>query len=214
MDDKKKERKSSKNNILNGLKKFWNFVWNGESFLSWIVFVILAFIVIKFIFFPVLTLVTGTSLPLVIVESCSMYHDNKNFDQWWTDNGNWYEDRNITKEQFEKYNLKNGFAKGDIFLVTGVKNLGVGDTIIFLSGSAQRPIIHRIVDLEPTQTKGDNNDRQFSKNNNAEKIDETNVPNAMIIGKATGVRIQFLGWAKLIFFEPLRSPNERGFCKA
>lgn len=205
----------SKNSFFNGLKKFWNFVWNGESFLSWIVFVLLAFIIIKFIFFPALTLATGTSLPLVIVESCSMYHDNSNFNQWWTENGKWYEDRNISKEQFEKYNLKNGFAKGDIFLVTGFKedNIKIGDTIIFSSGNAQRPIIHRVVSLNPIETKGDNNDRQFTRNNNGERIDETNISQDKIIGKTSVIRIPFLGWAKLIFFEPFRAKSERGLCK-
>ncbi|PIN96538.1 hypothetical protein COU56_00165 [Candidatus Pacearchaeota archaeon CG10_big_fil_rev_8_21_14_0_10_31_9] len=208
----KNEVTNNPNKITSGLKKFWDFVWNGESFLSWIVFVVLAFIVIKFIFFPALTLTTGTSLPLVIVESCSMYHD-KSFDLWWTENGEWYEDRNISKDKFEEYNLKNGFSKGDIFLVTRAKDIEIGDTIIFLSGNAQRPIIHRVVSLDPIETKGDNNDRQFTQTNNAEKIDETNIPQDKIIGKTTLIRIPFLGWVKLVFFEPLRVKSERGLCR-
>lgn len=208
----KNEVVSNSNRIIDWIKNLWNFVWNGESFLSWVVFVVLAFVIIKFIFFPALMLTTGTSLPLVIVESCSMYHD-KSFDLWWTENGDWYEDRNISKEQFENYGLKNGFSKGDIFLVTRAKNIEIGDTIIFLSGNAQRPIIHRVVSLNPIETKGDNNGRQFTSTNNAEKIDETNIPQDKIIGKTTLVRIPFLGWVKLIFFEPLRVKSERGLCR-
>jgi len=213
MNDRNKTRVNS-NKIINGIKKFWNFVWNGESFLSWIVFVILAFVIIKYIFFPVLIFSTGSSLPLVIVESCSMHHD-KNFDDWWQENGNWYEDRDISKEQFAEYSKKNGFSKGDIFLVLGAdeNNIEVGDIIIFASGNVQRPIIHRIVSLDPIETKGDNNDRQFTKENNAERIDETNIGSDKIIGKTSAIRIPFLGWAKLIFFEPFRPQSERGLCK-
>ena len=214
----KKESVKGVRNIkknTNIIKKFWNFLWNGDSLLSWVCFLIFIFVVIKFIFFPTLSLLTGTSLPIVIVESCSMYHDARDFDKWWEANGEWYKDKDITKEQFKDFKLINGFSKGDIFLINGVDKdeIKLGDTIIFTSGQSARPIIHRVVNLSPLATKGDNNDGQFSSANNLAGIDETNITEERIIGKATNIRIPLFGWIKLIFYEPFRSENDKGFCK-
>jgi len=198
---------------MNELKRFWNFLWNDDSLLSWIVFIIIVFVLIKFILFPFMGLVTGTSLPLAIVESCSMYH-GQNFDDWWKERGGWYGENGISKTEFEEFPLKNGFNKGDIFLVLGAdkKDLEIGDTIIFSGGSSGRPIIHRVVNLDPLQTKGDHNSVQFTGSNNAEKIDETDIQESQIIGRATVIRVPLAGWVKLIFYEPFRPKGERGFC--
>jgi len=201
------------NNIWENIKKFWDFIWNGKSLLSWVTFLLVIFIAIKFILFPTMSFLTGTALPLAIVESCSMYH-GQDFDSWWTQQGNWYEDKGITKEQFKEFPIKNGFNKGDIFFVLGTKKqkLEVGDTIIFTAGTANRPIIHRIVSTEPLATKGDHNLVQFTASNNAEKIDETNIKENQLVGKVTIIRIPLVGWIKLIFFEPFRDESGRGFC--
>lgn len=207
-----KKRKNQKDNLL---KKTWDFLWNDDSILSWIVFLAVIFVFIKFIFFPSLALVFGTSLPIVIVESCSMYHDTNDFDLWWEENGEWYNDSGITKKQFLEFPLKNGFNKGDIFFVLGVdkENIELGDTIIFTSGNSLRPIIHRVIDLDPLGTKGDNNKGQFITNNNPVRIDETSIKENQLIGRATNIKIPLLGWLKLIFFEPLRGDREKGFCE-
>jgi len=197
------------------IKKFWNFLWKEDSWLSWIVFIVLVYILIKFIFFPTMSFLTGTALPLAIVESCSMHHNNGNFDSWWNNNGQWYADKNIEKQTFEAFPIKNGFSKGDIFFVLGVKksDIKVGDVILFMSGNKNRVIIHRVVNLNPLETKGDNNALQFTKSNNAEQIDETNIKEEQIVGRVTSLRVPLLGWLKLIFYEPFRNPAERGFCK-
>jgi hypothetical protein len=57
-----------------GIKKFWDWIWNSDSFWSYVVFFILVFIVIKYIFFPLLGIALGSQLPLAIVESSSMDH--------------------------------------------------------------------------------------------------------------------------------------------
>ncbi|MEK6890714.1 MAG: hypothetical protein AABX03_01105 [Nanoarchaeota archaeon] len=206
--------KSQKSNSSNILKKTWNYLWNGDSILSWVLFIVLVFLVIKFVFFPTLSLVTGTKLPIVIVESCSMYHES-DFNAWWDDNKDWYESRGINKTDFEDFPLSKGFAKGDIFFVTGANknNIKVGDTIIFTSGISGRPIIHRVVNLDPIGTKGDHNSLQFTSTNNIEKLNEVDIKQNQIIGKAASFKIPLLGWIKLIFYEPFRSENERGFCK-
>jgi len=66
-------------------QKFWHLLWKEDSFKGWLFSIVVLFVFIKFIFFPVLGLVTGTALPLAIVESCSMYHQGNllsDFDSW------------------------------------------------------------------------------------------------------------------------------------
>ena len=55
-------------------RKFWYFVWEDESIFGWVFSLIVALLFIKFIFFPTISLVFGTALPLVVVESNSMHH--------------------------------------------------------------------------------------------------------------------------------------------
>src|SRR3989344_8570807 len=92
--------------IKRGLKKFWFLLGKDESLKGWIFSVAFIFLFIKFIFFPVLSLLTGTSLPLAIVESCSMYHKGNflsNYDKWWDDHESKYLEFEITKEEFSKF---------------------------------------------------------------------------------------------------------------
>ena len=63
-------------------KGIWYFIWEDNSLLSWIVNVILAFVLIKFIIYPGLGLLFSTSYPIVAVVSGSMEHQG-NFDTWW-----------------------------------------------------------------------------------------------------------------------------------
>lgn len=194
--------------IKEGAQKFWNFL-KEDSWPSFFVGLIIALIVIKFILFPVLTLLTGTALPLVIVESCSMYHSGD-----WNVilSSNIYLDNNIYIENVSNFTLVGGFTKGDIIFVLGPKNLKVGDVIIFNSGRPT-PIIHRVVSIEKDlqgnivySTKGDNfmtNPRQLPEE---EIINEKNV-----VGKAV-FKVPFIGWIKLIFFDWMKPENQRGFC--
>ena len=56
------------------LKGAWEFVWNDNSVWSWIVNIILAFVIIKFIVYPGLGFALQTSHPIVAVVSGSMEH--------------------------------------------------------------------------------------------------------------------------------------------
>ena len=187
------------------LKKTWYFIWEDNSIWSWIVNIILAFILIKFIVYPGLGLLLSTSYPVVAVVSESMEH-KMNFDDWWNKNGDWYLENDISKEEFEKFSLKNGFNKGDIMILIGkdVKNLDLGDVIVF-RGNRKDPIIHRIVDKNSDnnvinfQTKGDNN-KDSIKNN---QLDETSIKEEEIVGKAV-LRIPLLGYIKICFVELLK----------
>ncbi|RMD45903.1 hypothetical protein D6829_00955 [Candidatus Pacearchaeota archaeon] len=165
---------------------------------------LLAFVLIRFVFFPLLSLVTGTSLPLVIVESCSMYHDRRGFDNVFK--STLYAENNISIEDTKDWTFPDGFSKGDVIFVVGPKNVKVGDVIIFEAGS-RHPLIHRVIRAGETfSTKGDN-----YKTNYLQLPSEKEINKSQVIGKAV-FRIPLIGWIKLIFFEPFRPPEQRGFC--
>jgi len=186
-------------------KKIWNFLWKDESLLSWVVSLVLAFIIVKFIFFPALSLVFATSMPLVVVESSSMHHPGSfignaiglqdSFSLWWQDKGNWYENKGINETQAENWPLRGGLEIGDIVLVSGRGKPEIGDVIIF-NADQQHPIIHRIIDI-----KGINNELYYSTkgdNNSEQLIAEKEIPKNALIGKAI-LKIPKLGWIKLAF---------------
>lgn len=191
--------------IKEAAKKTWNFLWKDDSLLSWIVSIILAFIIVKFIFFPLLSLIFGSAMPLVVVESGSMHHPGSflgnllvlesNFDKWWVQSEIWYTNIGITKEQAINWPLKTGIEIGDIILVVRASNLKVGDIIIFNAGQSH-PIIHRIIEIKEQDgkkvysTKGDNNSGQLQI--------EKEIQESAIIGKAY-LRLPKLGWIKLVF---------------
>lgn len=197
------------------LKKFWFIVWKDDSFKGWLISIIFIFIVIKLIFFPFLNLVTGTELPLAIVESCSMYHQGNvfsGFENWWDRHDEKYSEISITKEDFELFGFRRGFSKGDILFIVKAKpeKLEVGDVIIF-NGGQRNPIIHRIIEIEQEEdgkyifsTMGDNNNGQLSV--------EKRITEDQLVGKAVFRIAPYLGWGKLIFYESQRPQAERGGC--
>lgn len=175
-------------------KKIWYFIWEDDSIWSWIVNIILAIILIKFIVYPGLGFILGTSHPIVAVVSGSMEHDGS-FDDWWQTQQDWYFNNAITKEQFQDSRFKNGFNRGDIMILYRAGNLKIGDTIVFQT-SRPEPIIHRVVKIneDSYQTKGDHN---FDS-----AMDERNIKSSQIIGKAV-FRIPYLGYIKILFVELL-----------
>jgi len=63
-----------KSKLKAALKKTWNFIWNDNSIWSWLVNIILAFIIIKFMVYPALGFAFQTTHPIVAVVSGSMEH--------------------------------------------------------------------------------------------------------------------------------------------
>lgn len=196
------------------LSRVWFFIWHDDSLLSWLVNVVLAFIIVKFVFYPLLSLIVGSSLPLVAVISPSMEHrasdvgvlnsicgvsvDESGFfdlESWWVVCGSWYLNNNISFDEFSSFPLRNGFNKGDIILIRGASVLDVGDVVVFQSGKAY-PIIHRVVKLEDDffVTKGDNNPSLIRDS----ELDESRVLYSSVIGKAYG-RVPYLGFVKIWF---------------
>lgn len=190
--------------VGDSLKKIWNFL-QEDTWPSFVATLVIAFIIIKFIFFPGLSLITGTALPLVIVESCSMYHHEPGFSR--TFESPIYEENNISIEDTANWDFQNGFSKGDVIFVVGAKNIEVGDVVIF-NGGAKHPLIHRAIKADDNfATKGDN-----YKTNAKQLSSEKNIAEEQLVGKAL-FKIPFIGWAKLIFFEAGRSSQERGLCR-
>jgi len=207
-----------------GFKKFWFLLWKDNSLKGWIFSLLFLFIFIKFIFLPGLSLATGTSLPLAIVESCSMYHQGNffsNFNSWFNRHESKYEALNLTKDEFEKFSFKRGFSKGDILFIikANPEKLKIGDIILFNSGIKGTPVIHRIINIQEKDgekvftTIGDNNNQMLTPGNNLAEVDEREITSDQLVGKAVLRITPWFGWAKLIFFESLRPESERGLCK-
>lgn len=178
------------------LRKIWNFIWHEDSVLSWVVNIIIAFVLVKFVIYPGMGLLLHTTHPVVAVVSGSMEH-NGNFNEWWQSQHTWYESNGFTKQDTESWNFRNGFNKGDIMVLKGVdiNNIKVGEVIVF-NGNSIDPIIHRVVKISKQnniiyiQTKGDHNKDSYSA------LGELNIPKNRIVGRAV-FRIPWLGWIKI-----------------
>jgi len=139
---------------------------------------------------------------MVSVVSSSMEHDG-NFEKWWNSQAyclnatctqeEFYSQYNITEAEFKNFKFKNGFNMGDVMVLTSNKNIKVGDTIVFFAKDG-RPIIHRVISLNPIQTKGDHNPTQIQTN----VLNEKNVSGYKIIGKAS-FGIPLIGYIKIVF---------------
>jgi signal peptidase I len=182
------------------LKRTWHFIWHDDSALSWIVNIIIAFILIKFLIYPGLGLIFGTTFPVVAVVSDSMEHPS-DFNSWWAQHEDFYLKQNITDIDFIRYPFKNGFNKGDIMVLIGTdpQKVEIGDVIVYES-KKRYPIIHRVINIRDTggeyyfETKGDNNPYQIRSFD----LDEKNVSSDSYLGKAV-FRIPWLGYIKIWF---------------
>ena len=189
----KKERKEPQN-FWKYPYKAWRFLWYDESVWSFLLNVIIAFILIKFLIYPALGLILGTHYPIVAVISGSMEHKAP-FTEWWQVKQFEYSSYGITLADFKSYPFQGGLNKGDIVILISPKNAKVGDIIVFRSDRPD-PIIHRAV-LENTingtkvfQTQGDNNNGQLPE--------EKYIPQDTVIGKAA-FRIPYVGYVKIFF---------------
>jgi signal peptidase I len=198
-----------------GVEKLWHFFWHEDTIWSWLANVVVAFLVIRFIIYPLLGVILGTSFPIVAVVSESMEHGLSNqiicgqrldefqesFDNYWTVCGDWYEKKGITKKQFAQFPFKNGFDKGDVIILwrANKKNIKVGDVLVF-QGNKPQPIIHRVVNIndEFYQTKGDHN-----KDSIEGEFGETKIKEERIFGKGI-LRIPYFGWVKIAFVDAVR----------
>ncbi len=195
-----------KHDFRTWIKWMWWFIWEDDSMWSWIVNIVLAFVLIKFIVYPGLGLALGTSHPIVAVVSGSMEHEGYVFDSWWDNNKEWYINHGIDKDLFYSFRFKNGFNKGDIMVLYGKEpsDIEIGDVIVFRAVRPE-PIIHRVVktwdeyDGYYFQTKGDNNPTSIS----TVMLDETHIEDKRVIGCAV-FRLPWLGYVKIGFVELMK----------
>lgn len=196
-------------------KKTWHFIWHDDSIWSWLANIVIAFLIIRYLIYPLLGVILGTGYPIVAVVSESMEHGLHNgdlcgqnpidfresFDNYWLYCGHWYEKKGITKEQFKKFPFQNGFDKGDVVILwrANKNNLDVGDILVF-EGDRPQPIIHRVVDVKEGetysfQTKGDHN-RESSPM-------EEGIAEERVYGKGI-IRVPYLGWLKILFVDAVK----------
>ena len=190
----------------------WNFLWNNNSPWAWVIDFVLAFLIVKFIFYPGLAFMLGTTHPIVAVVSESMEH-NGDFDKWWSSyadcgflckQSDFYAMFNISKDDFLSFGFKNGFNKGDLIVLRGKKpeDIKVGDVIVFQANQPD-PIIHRVIKkwYDNTtgeyffMTKGDHNPMVL-------RHVETNISEDKIVGVGY-FRIPLLGYIKIWFVKLL-----------
>ncbi|MFC1722560.1 signal peptidase I [Nanoarchaeota archaeon] len=188
-------------------RKAWYFIWEDDSWASWFVNIVIAFVLIKFLIYPGLGWALSTSHPIVAVVSSSMEHDGS-FDDWWAsaavcqkntpcNQEIYYKSLGITQEEFKDFKFKNGFNKGDIMILMGThpSKIKVGDVIVYQADRPD-PIIHRVITAKDTDglysyaTKGDHNVGSF--------YFESYIPQENYIGRAV-LRIPILGYIKLAF---------------
>ena len=61
------------------LKKTWKFIWHSNSVWSWIINIIIAFLLVKYAIYPAIGVGLATSHPVVAVVSESMEHRTTKF---------------------------------------------------------------------------------------------------------------------------------------
>jgi len=194
--------------LKSALRKTWRFIWEDNSVWSWLVNIVLAFVIIKFVVYPGLGLLLGTTHPIVAVVSGSMEHPEPSFEEWWTrtcpdgEQKDLYAKYSIDKTTFEGFSYETGLNKGDIVILRSPKSANVGDIIVFSTPTRAEPIIHRAVQVKKAEdstvsfkTKGDNNCGSADF--------EQSISEKEIIGRAL-FRVPLLGWIKIGFVELLK----------
>ena len=203
------QKQQNRFNLKQFLKKTWWFIWEDDSIWSWILNIILAFVLIKFIVYPGLGLVLGTDYPIVAVISGSMEHDGS-FEEWWVSPAACQQDLcsqeklynlyGITKSEFRMFKFDNGFNKGDIIFLRNAKSVESGDVLVFMTPYKQEPIIHRIIKISVEDngqvylTKGDHN--------LAPGKYDLNISEKQVLGKGW-FKVPYLGWIKIGFVDLL-----------
>ena len=110
------------------------------------------------LFYQGLAAVTGTGMPIVSVVSDSMLHSG-DFESWWESKGAYYDEREISMEDFSKFAAPGGLECGDLLFVVGDTDPEIGDIVIYSKPGFGYTIVHRVVEKTETGyvTKGDNN---------------------------------------------------------
>ncbi len=126
--------------------------------------------IMAFTVYSVIGLTLSTNIPIVVVVSSSMQHDDPELTHY-----SWLsENLGYSRSYIDQWPFAKGFLVGDMPVVGGSNLYAVGDVIVYDAGQPA-PIIHRIITVNQDgtyQTKGDNNAGQlpFEKNIDSDKI--------------------------------------------
>ena len=166
------------------LKRIYHFIFVEDSWISYLVFTILAYIILKYAVLPGALYATGLTDISAIVSS-SMTHNpdtNYTYKQWLIFHGYNYS---------ENWPYKNGIKVGSVVLVKKVPEdkIHVGDVIMYKVGNYE--IVHRVINKSDGyfQTKGDANPYMLPF--------EYKVSYSQVRGKVIGV-VPYLGWPKVL----------------
>jgi len=91
------------------------------------------------------------------------------------------------------------------------EKIKVGDVIIF-EAERKNPIIHRVIKIEKNPETGKKIFTTMGDNVGHVQTFEKEINEDKLVGKAVFRIAPYLGWGKLIFFEPFRPNEQRGIC--
>lgn len=176
--------------FLKKTRKFFNWLWSGKSLTSHVAFLIVAYLVLKFLAYPAFLWIFGLN-DVVAVLSNSMNHGtetiNHTFNDWLTFHG-------FNESTISSWPLINGLGMGDVVTVLS-GDIKIGDVIVYYHG--RDLIIHRVINITEAEgnvyftTKGDANP--------APLVFESLIPISQVKGKA-GLYIPFLGWPRVLLY--------------
>lgn len=184
--------------IIKKLKELLYITFKEESVEGYILFLIFAIVLFKWIIPFFSKILLGTDMPIYVIVTPSMEHkDLERINQTFY---RYFKERNISIEEFP---FKNGLNKGDVVLVVGKnpKQIKVGDVVVFVPRGSKSVLLHRVVEKECNTKcfftmKGDNN--PFSLNYSF--LSEVDVPEENIKGIVV-FRIPYIGYPKVILVE-------------
>jgi hypothetical protein len=166
------------------IKKGWDFLWHGKSIYSYIAFLLVSFLLLKFVIYPGFLLITGWT-DVVAVLSSSMYHGETIDATFYS----WLDEREYN---YSDWPFQGGLNVGDAVVVVDAEpeEILVGDVIVFIAETGE-PIIHRVIAKEDGKftTKGDANHNTI--------YFERNISYERIVGKAVGA-VPLIGYPRVL----------------
>ncbi len=189
--------------LLKELKKFWHFLWYGNSVNSYIAFFIFAIAILNIAYpiaMSILSHTVGIS-DVVAIVSGSMVHDSSTPQTY----NAFMENMGFNQSQIASFPYSNGLNPGDLMFVwkEAAQNIKIGDVIVFKRDGIL--IIHRVIKILDDNgtyyytTKGDHNPQSIVPL-------EINITYPEIQGVARD-RIPFLGIPKMILTDFLGAAN-------
>lgn len=173
--------------IRSMLRRIYKFLWKEDSLQSYLAFIIISYLLLKFIVYPGFLWVMGWKDIVAVLTSSMVHTGNINQTHY-----NWLKQRNIDYQDFP---FPNGLYPGDAVVVVDSNDYEVGEVIVYVPQGYTQSIIHRIVykqDYNGTEyyiTKGDANSGIGSF--------EINLTKDQIIGKAI-FSIPLIGYPRKI----------------